>query len=166
MYSQQEISEEKIIESQKGLKPPGFTLCPFQHGQQGWREPDETIRHPDNQSYTRWCPQADTSEAFESCVKQKTFNLEETVLQGHHGVDRVNLSRSEFWTWDLTTAFVGRCFSLKYDQEMGTDVLRDPIAFDLNETLTYSIIIHDPNLGLPTFNPSTLPSLKTIISSR
>ena len=88
------------------------------------------------------------------------------MLQGHHGVDRVNLSRPEFWTWDVTTAFFGRCFSLKYDQEMGTDVLRDPIAFDLNETLTYSIIIHDPNLGLPTFNPSTLPSLKTTISSR
>ena len=161
------IAEEKIIESQKGLKPPGITLCPSQHGQQGWREPDKTIRHPDNQSYTRWCPEANTAEAFESCIKEKTFDLKETVIRGLHGaVGSVNLSSPEFWTWDLTTAFVGRCFSLNYDQEMGTDILRDPIGFDLNETLTYSIIIHDPNFGLPTFNPSTLPSLKTTISNR
>ena len=164
------IAEEKIIESQNALKPPGVTLCPFHHGQQGWRgaSPDDGIEHPDNQSYTRWCSEAkNTTEAFESCVDEKTFDLKESVLRGRHGTaNKANLSSPEFWTWDITTAFVGRCFSLNYEQQLGTDVLKDLISFDLNETLTYSIIIHDPNFGLPTFNPSTLPSIKTTISNK
>ena len=163
------IAEEKIIESPKALKPPGVTLCPFQHSQQGWRDAkaDDGISNPDNQSYTRYCPQADTTEAFESCVDKKTFDLTEAVLSGQHGFENSkNLSSPLFWTWDVTTAFVGKCFSLNYDQDLGTNVLKDLIVFDLNETLAYSIVIHDPNFGLPTFNPSTLPSIKTTISNR
>ena len=163
------IAEEKIIESQKALKPPGVTLCPFQHSQQGWRDAkaEDGVENPDTQSYTRWCPHADTTEAFESCVNEKTFALAETVLRGHHGFENSeNLGSPVFWTWDVTTAFVGRCFSLNYDQDLGTNVLDDLIGFDLNETLAYSIIIHDPNLGLPTFNPSTLPTIKATISNR
>ena len=156
----------QIIDIDKILYRSGFVISNTPN-QQGWREPDKTIRAPDNQSYARYCSEANTTESFERCVREKTFDLKDAVLFAQHGAKEfVNLGRPEFWTWDITTAFVGKCFTLNYDQDMGTDVLKDTIAFSLNESLIYSIIIHDPNFGMPAFNPSTLPSIKTTISNK
>ena len=59
------------------------------------------------------CEGASSSAEIVSCVKEHTFSLEEAVLSAYKGFfldypEAENLTGTENWSWDLTSAWQGR----------------------------------------------------------
>ena len=103
-------TEERIERSPLGIKPPAVTLIPWKHSFYGWK--NSSLLYADN--YKIMCQGANSSEDMVSCVKNKTFSLEETVTSAYKGFfldypEAENLTGDHRWTWDLTAAWQGRC---------------------------------------------------------
>ena len=103
-------TEERIERSPLGIKPPAVTLIPWKHSFYGWK--NSSLLYADN--YKIMCQGANSSEDMVSCVKNRTFSLEETVTSAYKGFfldypDAENLTGDHRWTWDLTAAWQGRC---------------------------------------------------------
>ena len=101
--------EESIERSPEGLKPPAVTLIAFQHSFYGWK--NSSLHYTDN--YKIQCEEAHSSEDFVSCVKNRTFSLEDAVSTAYKGFfldypDAENLTGDDSWSWDLTSAWQGR----------------------------------------------------------
>ena len=102
-------TEERIERSPLGIKPPAVTLIPWKHSFYGWK--NSSLLYADN--YKIMCQGANSSEGMVSCVKNRTFSLEETVTSAYKGFfldypDAENLTGDHRWTWDLTAAWQGR----------------------------------------------------------
>ena len=103
-------TEERIERSPLGIKPPAVTLIPWKHSFYGWK--NSSLLYADN--YKIMCQGANSSEDMVSCVKNRTFSLEETVTSAYKGFfldysEAENLTGDHRWTWDLTAAWQGRC---------------------------------------------------------
>ena len=103
-------TEERIERSPLGIKPPAVTLIPWKHSFYGWK--NSSLLYADN--YKIMCQGANSSDDMVSCVKNRTFSLEETVTSAYKGFfldypEAENLTGDHRWTWDLTAAWQGRC---------------------------------------------------------
>ena len=102
-------TEENIERSPEGLVPPAVTIIAYEHNFYGWK--NSTLDYTDN--YKKFCEEADSSDAFVSCVKNHTFSLEDAVSSAYKGFfldypDAENLTGDDSWSWDMTSAWQGR----------------------------------------------------------
>ena len=107
------------------------------------------------------CGTIEADEAF-NCIKQKTFNLTETVLAGQLGLSCnpcKNILDESFWSSDLTVSEHGLCHTINYPDKLGADPFKEVLSFILDEKLQYKILVHDPNFFLLTANPLTIPQI-------
>ena len=103
------ITEEHVERSEEGLKPPAVTLIAYEHSFYGWK--NSTQHYTGN--YKIMCKGASSSPEIVSCVKERTFSLEEAVPSAYKGFfldypEAENLTGIENWSWDLTSAWQGR----------------------------------------------------------
>ena len=108
----------------------------------------------------RWCPGAKTSEEFKDCIEIETFNNSATARQGIAG----NHLNPSAWTWDVTAAIDGRCFTLNFDQLLSIDISVDSLVFDLDKKMTYYLFLHQPDFFLVTYNPLTMPTVDMVLN--
>ena len=165
-FSSAVVGEAKLVEKGEGLRPPAVTLCPFKHNYQGWKEAPLENRNLDDQSYQRWCSSANNTADFEACIEEKTFGLNDTVLLALKGWDGENITGSQFWSTDVSAAMNGRCFTLDIDVKLGIDAMTEGVILNLNENLTYTMFLHQPDFYRFAFNPATMPIVQKIISSK
>ena len=108
----------------------------------------------------RWCQGANTSEKFQGCVERETFNNSAKARQGIAG----NFLPPAAWTWDVTAAIDGRCFTLNFEQLLSIDISVDSLVFDLDEEMTYYLFLHQPDFFLVTYNPLTMPTVDMVLN--
>ena len=51
----------------------------------------------------------------------------------------------------------GRCYTLNYSKDIGSDIEENTLSFNLDPKLTYRYFIHHPHFFLQTWNPLTMP---------
>lgn len=111
-------------------------------------------RHP------RWCPGANRSQDFEDCVKGETFNNSAKAQQGITG----DFLSPDLWTWDVSAAIDGRCFTFNFDQLLSIDISVDSLVFSLDENMTYYLFLHQPDFFILTYNPLTIPTVDMVLN--
>ena len=72
--------------------------------------------------------------------------------------------KPSLWTWDVTAAIDGRCFTLNFDQPLTIDLSVDSLVFNLEEDMVYYLFIHQPDFFILTYNPLTMPTVDMLIS--
>ena len=153
-FLDEEVIIHESVEKQDALRPPAITICP-----QHWKIESEP--HLDTAHYENHCGNASTAEDYEACVTNKTYSFEEMVQSAIRGAfDRVeeDLTDPELWTWDVTFAAMGRCYTLNYDQLLKLNPLKDGIKLQLNKTKDYYIYLSEPDFYFTaTANPLTMP---------
>ena len=170
-FSKSGVGEEKMVEKGRSLRPPAVTLCPYRYNYNGWKKATEANGGITESMYQTWCEAANTTEEFEACIANETFSLDDAVLcaskgklcltkQTGHGQ---NLTSSEFWSWDVTAALDGRCYTLDFDQQIGMDLEYDLLMIQLNKSLSYYLFLHSPDLNLITYNSLTMPIYQGIV---
>ena len=164
-FSSAVVGEAKLVEKGEGLRPPAVSFCPFKYNYQGWKEATKESRTIDDQSYHRWCNSPNNTADFEACIEEKTFGLNDTVVFATKGWHGENITGPQFWTTDVSTAMNGRCYTLDIDVKLGIDAMTEGIMIDLNENLTYTVFVHQPDLYRFAYNPATMPmGVQKIIS--
>ena len=70
---------------------------------------------------------------------------------------------ARYWSWDVTNAMQGRCYTIQYDQELQIEMEKDSLIIDLNENLRFSIFLHQPGFFLLTYNSLTMPTFDMVL---
>ena len=111
--------------------------------------------------HCRFCAGANTSQGFQDCVEQETFN---NSAKAQRGVGFQRFVDPSLWTWDVTAAIDGRCFTLNFDEPLTIDLSVDSLVFNLEEDMVYYLFIHQPDFFILTYNPLTMPTVDMLIS--
>ena len=111
--------------------------------------------------HCRFCAGANTSRGFQDCVEQETFN---NSAKAQRGVGFQRFVDPSLWTWDVTAAIDGRCFTLNFDEPLTIDLSVDSLVFNLEEDMVYYLFIHQPDFFILTYNPLTMPAVDMLIS--
>ena len=69
-----------------------------------------------------------------------------------------NLSDPGFWTWDVSLAVGGRCYTLNYEANLTMDQEKDSLLFEPALKRSIHVILHEPNFFIPKLNLLTLPT--------
>ena len=83
------------------------------------------------------------------CVEENTFGLNETIHSAHlwHSKDKTTpLAGSKVWKTHLTSMQFGRGYTMRFDWNSSADY--DQVYLLLNQSLEYTIFIHDHNYFL------------------
>ena len=94
------------------------------------------------------------------CVEENTFGLNETIHSAHlwHSKDKTTpLAGSKVWKTHLTSMEFGRGYTMRFDWNSSADY--DQVYLLLNQSLEYTIFIHDHNYFLVSRNPLAMPTL-------
>ena len=70
------------------------------------------------------------------------------------------LTDEKFWVSDMTYVRKGMCYTLMYDQTIGTNYSNDVIAFKKHRIGIAEVFIHDPKYFIMTFNLVAIPHIK------
>ena len=111
---------------------------------------------------------AKSAQEFKNCVENRTYNFSETIESASHGfVSRTakNLSDPGLWTWNMSLAAFGKCYTLNYSSNLTMDQERDSLFFQLSPNKSATFFLHESDFFIPTFNPLTLPTAKEHIDS-
>ena len=68
-----------------------------------------------------------------------------------------------YWTWDVTNAMQGRCYTIQYDQKLQIEMEKDSLIIDLNKELRLFVFLHQPGFFLLTYNSLTMPTLDLVL---
>ena len=158
-----EITVREFVEKKTSLKPPAITVCP-----QKWK-PDSPPIMPVGH-YKKKCGDANDTQDFIDCVANKTFGIREVIVSATQGyqsnvVRNLSVSDPHLWTWDMTMAMVGRCYTLHYEQLLKVDQETDSIVVNLVPG-NYYIGLHHPDFFLFTINPLTMPMTTVNLQER
>ena len=160
------------------------TLCPATVGWKNAQIPNST-----SGVYKAMCGDANTTRDIVDCVEKKTFAPEDAVINAFRGftVPTADLTepRQEkdfdfqlslfnfflhnfylncrYWTWDVTNAMQGRCYTIQYDQKLHIEMEKDSLIINLNKELRLSVFLHQPGLFLLTYNSLTMPTLDLVL---
>ena len=110
-------------------------------------------------NYRKNCENANGANDFSDCVANKTFGFDEVIIfaqQGIEDVSAIKLSDPNLWTSDMTLTTGGRCYTLKYDQELKVDFQTDSIVINLVVN-DYYVFLHNPDFLIVTLNPLAIP---------
>ena len=137
------------MEKNEKLRFPAITLCAFP----GWTNYSSTKF---NGVYKRKCQNETTAEGFFGSIKNKTFSFKDLIVSATRGnafsKTSKNISDFSFWTWDMTVAAVGRCYTLDYNVPVGTDEVKDTLVIKFNRSPDYYAILHQTDLFAITVN--------------
>ena len=135
------------VEKHNALKPPAITICPKK-----WK----TERAPtvDAAHYENHCSNASTTEDYVSCVTNNTYGFKDMIQHATHGFSNVeDLTDPQLWSWDLTFAALGRCYTLDYDQMLKENPLEDGIEFRFVRKNDFYIYLSEPDFHFIRGNP-------------
>ena len=107
-------------------------------------------------NYRKNCKDASGAEDFSNCVTNKTFGLDEVIVDVTQGVGFKELSDPKLWTSDMTLTTGGRCYTLEHDQQLKVDFQTDSIWINLVVN-DYYVYLHNPDFLIVTLNPLTIP---------
>ena len=142
-----EVIIHESVEKHNALRPPAITICPKK-----WKT--ESAPTIDTAHYEKHCANASTTEDYIGCVTNKTYGFEDMIQYARHGYSaEEDLSD---WSWDLTFAAVGRCYTLNYDQSFKVNPLIDGIRLQLVPD-DYYIYLSEPDFSFITNTPLTMP---------
>ena len=141
------------IEKHNSLRLPAITICPKK-----WK----SALQVDSNHYERHCGNASTAEDYMTCVTNKTYGFEEIVQSATRGSRQIveDSTNPKLWTWDVTFAAVGRCYTLNYDQLLKLNPSEDGIVLNLVniQENDYYIYLSEPDFYFTaTANPITMP---------
>ena len=153
-FLEYEVIIHESVEKHKALRPPAITICPKK-----WKPKTEPMI--DNDNYETHCGNSSTSEDFMGCVTNKTYGRKEMIGYARRGVhsvveDFIDYVDPQLWTWDLTFATLGRCYTLNYDQLLKPNPLTDGIFLQLVNH-TDSLYLSGPGFNFTTANPLMMP---------
>ena len=135
------------------------------------------------------CGDANNTEDIVDCVESKTFAPEDAVINAFRGFTVPTADMTEprqekdfdfqlslfyfflhnfylncrYWTWDVTNAMQGRCYTIQYDQKLQIEMEKDSLIIDLNKELSLSVFLHQPGFFLLTYNSLTMPTLDLVL---
>ena len=122
-YFAKEVTVVESLEKRGFLKSPSITICPDVAWKNSSLSDIELVGY-----FKEQCPMARSAQEFKNCVENRTYNLSETIESASHGfVSRTakNLSDPGLWTWDMSLAAWGRCFTLNYETNLTMDQVKD-----------------------------------------
>jgi hypothetical protein len=96
------------------------------------------------------------------CIKDNTYNLNETIEEAVILPKEINLLVSSFWDTDLTVFSAAQCHTLNNSYTIGTD-MDHMLRISVTRNKTFHVFIHDPKLTTLNFNPETFPDTKLTI---
>ena len=140
------------IEKHNSLRLPAITICPKK-----WKI--ENATQADSTHYERHCGNASTAEDYMTCVTNKTYSLEEIVQSATRGLRQIveDSTNPKLWTWDVTFAAMGRCYTLNYDELLKLNPLTDNIALQLVPNNDYYIFLSEPDFYFISSTSLTMP---------
>ena len=145
-----QVTLVESVEKNEKLRFPAITLCVIP----GWANWPGDARFVG--VYKRQCQNETTAERFLGCIKNNTFSFKDLVVSASHGYPFTNtfknLSDFSFWTWDMTVAVAGRCYTLDYNVPVGIDQEKDILVIKLNRSLNHYAILHQTDLFALTTN--------------
>ena len=110
---------------------------------------------------------ATTAADIYRCIEVKTYNREETILETNiYQNGRLEDPSNVIWKTELTTTFLGNCFTLDYTKPMGTTFARDRAELVLNSNLSYFVFLHDPNYFFVNINALTFGKSMDILDGK
>ena len=140
-----EVIINESVEKHNSLRPPAITICPRK-----WKP--ESMPVIDTTYYENYCGYASTplttAEDYMACVTNKTYGFEEMVQSATRGFSHnaeENFTDARLWTWDLTLAVVGRCYTLNHDHLLQLNPLTDGILLQLVQKKDYYIYFSEPD---------------------
>ena len=140
------------VEKYDSLRPPAITICPKK-----WKSEKVTMVGAHSAAhYENHCGNASTVDDYMACVTKKTYGFEEIVESATRGWFKgvmENFTDPQLWTWDLTFAMWGRCYTLDYDKLFKVNPRNDGIALQLIVKKDYVIYLFDPDFHFITANP-------------
>ena len=142
------------------IPPPAITVFANRH-RIGWKSPmpgffpADILRHHCENS----------TVPLTECVEENTFDLSETIHSAHlwHTKYKTTpLTGSKIWTTHFTSVEFGRGYTMRFAWNSSADY--DQVYLLLNNSLEYTIFIHDPNYFLVSKNPLAMPTLYVTIN--
>ena len=142
-------------------------LCPMtKNTSTGWKNGTVDSTGGWSNFLSREC-NATTAADIYTCIADKTYNREETILETNiYQSGRLENPSNVIWKTELTTTFLGNCFTLDYTKPMGTTFLRDRAEFVLNSNLSYFVFLHDPHYFLVNLNALTFGKSMDILDGK
>ena len=162
--------ETFMVGAKRKALAPAITFCPRSRStmknkrSSGWKNTSAKDQHVlEYQCGTK----EKTAENILECIKNKTFDLNETILSAEMGLSKQNnLLENSNWEWDVSNTDDGRCYTFDSSLWLEANIENGALFFKLNNSLDYIIHIHDPSFFLLTTNPLTIPKLKISLDPR
>ena len=135
-------------EQNKGRVPaPAVTVCGFDP-KRNWafKKKPPVVDEFSQEIIGHVCSNLKGDETLK-CVEEETYNLTTMVKVVTKGFQE-NSSLPGPWYSELSLTGVGLCHTLETDMNFGTNVTTESIRIALNQNLSYSVMIHDPNYFL------------------
>ena len=152
-----------MVASKRKVSAPTITFCPktMPSIKSGWK--NISSKHRQNQVLETQCgTTGKTAEDILECIEKKTYDLNETILSAEMGISEPKnlLGNSTSWSWDVSYTNDGRCHTFKATLFLEANMDKGALIFGLNQSLGYTIYIHDPHFFLLSSNPITIPEFK------
>ena len=150
-----QIPEEKGGKLQiQELESPALTFCA--RNTSYWKNATVVV---DDDMVNANC-KMDTNEEVNDCIKEKTFNLDDTIKTAFHGATNPKLIKSQtHWRPNFGSPHLGMCHTFTYGTKLQADMVKDSLTFQLDPNLSYKVIIHDPKFFLMASNPLVFPRI-------
>ena len=100
-------------------------------------------------------------------LTNKTYGFEEMIQSATRGFlhnAEENFNDPRLWTWDLTLAVVGRCYTLNHDHLLQLNPLTDGIVLELVQMKDYYVYFSEPDFHFIRANPLlTIPVTMVVL---
>ena len=145
----------------EAIRAPAITICPKnQVTQIGWKGNESMAMNTKaNKLLGVFCKNATNAEDVSACIWSKTNSFDEAVDVFENRGKAIN---ETFWAEDATLMQYGRCYTLNNTLVLGSDFETSMYLF-LNNTLRYTIVIHDPNFYFLAVNPLTISQIRMFL---
>ena len=153
-YFNEDVTSAVLKEkSEEGVAMPAITLCAInKESLTGWKDGNVDLSDP-YRFLERECNSSSVPEIYE-CIDDKTYTLNETILASSLETNDQSEGTLPIWTKDLTTTFIGNCYTLSYDGATAPPF--NSIMIMLNEAMKYYLLIHDRDFFVININPLAL----------
>ena len=74
-------------------------------------------------------------------------------------VDTLNNNSDVSWNITAGSVFMGTCHTFQYSKKLLADMVTEGVVFGLDPSLSYRIMLHDPNFYLLASNPLVFPRI-------
>ena len=151
-YEVVELHSEKRL---GGLPVPAVTFCPMNPSTSiGYRTHKIDLEGVLNGKVLDMICKNKMGIELKKCVQEEAFDLSTAITsvstkpyETEHDLDE------SLWAPHFSYTLCGLCFTYNSSLKLGVDLDTSRLFFTLNESLSYVVFFHDPNLLVLNFNP-------------